>query len=101
MKELFLRLRDKCVHFGVKTVSFFKKLGSFFYHFPRRFVTFWKNFGIGFVRFWRNLPHNTVVFFKTMTKDKAIDLLIGTGAVAIWALPIFIVAYVLVWFLSK
>ena len=29
------------------------------------------------------------------------DLLIGTGAVVIWCMPVFIVIYVLAWFLGQ
>lgn len=101
MKDLLLKIRDKFVAFGMKFVAFFVKVGHFFRCFPHNFVTFWKNFGIGFYRFFRYLPQNTKHFFQTMTKDKAIDLLIGTGAVVVWSMPLAIVLYVLIWFLSK
>ena len=40
-------------------------------------------------------------YFKTMNKDRAIDLAVTIGDIIIWSSPIFIVIYVLVWFLNK
>ncbi|MBQ4325203.1 MAG: hypothetical protein IJC29_05335 [Clostridia bacterium] len=101
MKAFFLKIREKlvtlwtkiagkCVAFGRGFVAFWCAFGRFFKNLPKNTVTFFKN-----------LPANTKTFFKTMTKDKAINLAVGTGAVIIWSSPVFIIAYVLIWFLSK
>lgn len=63
--------------------------------FPRAFVSFWKSFALGVVQFFRGLPAT----FRS--KDRTIDLLIGTAATVIWCMPVFVVVYVVSWFLSK
>ncbi len=97
MKKWLLGIRDKFVKFGKAVAKGFWAFIGFWRAFPRNFVKFWKAFGLGFYRFFRNLPHN----IKTMTKDKFINLAVGTGAVVVWCMPVFVVVYVLTWFLTK
>ncbi len=101
MKELLKEIRENLVKRGKSFVAFWCAFG-------RGFVAFWCAFGRFFkllpgrtVTFFRNLPANTKKFFTTMTKDKAVDLLIGTGAVVVWSSPVFILLYVLFWFMSR
>ena len=81
-KRFGLRIRDGFAKFGIVA-------------FPKKFVGFWKAFGLEVAHFFRNLP----TAFRS--KDGVADLLIGTGAVVIWCMPVFIVIYVIAWFLGK
>ncbi len=47
--------------------------------------------------FFKRIGH----YFKTMNKDKFIDLLVTIGNIIIWTLPITVVVYVLTWFFTK
>ncbi len=95
MKDLLLEIRDKFVGIWNKIVKAFWAFIAFWRAFPRDFVNFWKAFGKGVAKFFRELPETI------KSKDKVIDLLIGTGAVIIWSMPVIVVVYVLTWFLTK
>lgn len=90
-----IRVKNGVVKFGLKIARIARSFATGVAHFPKNFVAFWKSFGIGVANFFRSLPET----FKS--KDKVIDLLIGTAATVIWCMPVFVVVYVLAWFLSK
>ncbi len=87
----------KCVVIGKKIAKGFWAFIGFCRVFPRNFVWFWKAFGLTIYNFFRNLPQN----FRTMTKDKFVNCVVGTGAVVVWCMPVFVVVYVLTWFLTR
>lgn len=94
-KRLGLGIRDKFAAFGRRVAKIAVGIAHWVVAFPKNFVGFWKSFGIGVADFFRSLPST----FRS--KDKVIDLLIGTGATVIWCMPVFVVVYVLTWFLGK
>ncbi len=96
MKQFLIGIRDKFVAFGKKIGRGFMAFVNFWRAFPGNFVWFWKTFGITIYNFFRNLPQN----IKTMTKDKFINIVVGTGAVVVWCMPVFVVIYVVTWFLN-
>ncbi len=95
MKNLWMNIRDKFISIWDKIVKHFWAFVAFWRAFPREFVSFWKSFGIGVANFFRALPETL------KSKDKTIDLLVGTAAVIIWCMPAFVVVFVLTWFLNK
>ena len=94
-RRLGIRIKNGVVHFGLKIAHIARSFALGVIRFPKNFVAFWKSFGIGVANFFRSLPET----FKS--KDKVLDLLIGTAATVIWCMPVFVVVYVLAWFLSK
>ncbi len=48
-------------------------------------------------QFFKNIGN----YFKTMNKEKAIDLVVTVADIVIWSLPIAVVVYVLTWFVNK
>jgi len=48
-------------------------------------------------RFFSGVGH----YFKTMNRDRFVDLLVTVADIVIWSMPIFVVIYVLTWFLNK
>lgn len=94
-KRLGLRIRDGFVKFGHRVAKIAVGFARGVIAFPKKFVGFWKAFGLEVAHFFRNLP----TAFRS--KDGVADLLIGTGAVVIWCMPVFIVIYVIAWFLGK
>ena len=94
-KRLGIRIRDGFVKFGRRVAKIAVGFAHGVVAFPKRFVGFWKAFGREVAGFFRSLPDT----FRS--KDKVMDLLIGTGATLIWCMPVFVVIYVLAWFLGK
>ena len=94
-KRLGIRIRDGFVRFGRRVAKIAVGFAHWVVAFPKRFVGFWKAFGREVAGFFRSLPDT----FRS--KDKVMDLLIGTGATLIWCMPVFVVIYVLAWFLGK
>ena len=94
-KHLGIRIRDGLVKFGRKVAGIAVSFAHWVVAFPKNFVAFWRAVGREVAHFFRSLPD---VF---RSKDKVIDLLIGTAATVIWCMPVFVVIYVLTWFLSK
>ena len=94
-KRFGIRIRDRFVGFGRRVAKIAVGFAHWIVAFPKNFVAFWKSFGLGVAEFFRSLPST----FRS--KDKVIDLLIGTGATVIWCMPVFVVIYVLAWFLGK
>ncbi len=94
-KRFGLRIRDGFVKFGRRVAKIAVGFARGVVVFPKKFVGFWKAFGLEVAHFFRNLP----TAFRS--KDGVADLLIGTGAVVIWCMPVFIVIYVIAWFLGK
>lgn len=94
-KRLGIRIRDGFVKFGRKVARGAAAFAHWIVAFPKNFVAFWKAFGLEVAHFFRSLPST----FRS--KDKVVDLLIGTGATVIWCMPLFVVIYVLAWFLGK
>lgn len=94
-RRLGIRVRDRflAVCHGVArgAIAFARGVIAF----PRAFISFWKSFALGVAHFFRDLPAT----FRS--KDKTIDLLIGTAATIVWCMPVFVVVYVVSWFLSK
>lgn len=94
-KRFGLRIRDGFVKSGRRVAKIAVGFARGVVAFPKKFVGFWKAFGLEVAHFFRNLP----TAFRS--KDGVADLLIGTGAVVIWCMPVFIVIYVIAWFLGK
>ena len=90
-KRFGLRIRDGFVKFGRRVAKIAVGFARGVVAFPKKFVGFWKAFGLEVAHFFRNLP----TAFRS--KDGVADLLIGTGAVVIWCMPVFIVIYVIAW----
>ncbi len=95
MKALMLSIRDKFLGIWAKIVAYFWAFVKFWRAFPHEFVTIFKEIGVGVANFFRELPQTV------KSKDKVIDLLVGTAAVIVWCMPAFVVVFVLTWFLTK
>ncbi len=95
MKDLITQIRVKLLRIWRSIVRFFWAFVGFWRNLPRNIAGLAKACFRGTIAFIRNLPTTL------RSKDKTIDMLVGTGAIAIWMVPPGVVIYVLIWFLTK
>ncbi|HBJ18377.1 MAG TPA: hypothetical protein DDY70_01325 [Clostridiales bacterium] len=121
-KEWFEKVKAACVRAWQATKTFFVNLwhkiagffsraipaiGRFFRDLPKNVVNFFKRAIPATGRFFRDLPHNTVTFFKEFKwPDKKGWARIWdkttTGIlILLFASPLLILAYILIWFMVK
>ncbi len=121
-KELLLKVKAACVRAWQIVKTFFVNLwhkiagffarvfpaiGRFFRDLPKNVVGFFKRAIPAIGRFFRDLPHNTVTFFKEFRwPDKKgwahIWDKVTTGIlILLFASPLLILAYILIWFVVK
>lgn len=100
-----------CVNLWHKVADFFRRavpaVGHFFRDLPRNTVSFFRRAIPATGRFFRDLPRNTVKFFKEFKMpdkkgwqriwDKATTGLL----ILLFASPLLILAYILIWFMVK
>lgn len=99
-----LWVRDFCVRVVRGFVPFWVRVWravcGFCVRVVRGFVPFWVRFGKGFVPFWKNLYHKV----RTMTKKDWLNVWdkCTTGILLfLFASPILILLYILLWFVNK